>query len=199
MEAPSPPGLSKEPHGIPLQNDPAKVREAEGLPPGWCLHPRWVAKALGVIWEVGEQRAAVARTWGEALAEQRKQLGEAGCGTDTQTSPAWLVAMWLSDFICMHLEQYPCYCCLGSRLCCFAIPCTVAHQAPPFMEFSRPEYWSGLPFPSPGDLPNPGIEPTSPALPGRFFTTEPPGKPRMLASTLQELQVVTEVFTGLRV
>ena len=40
----------------------------------------------------------------------------------------------------------------------------------------RQEYWSGLPFPSPGDLPDPVTEPTSPALAGRFFTTEPPGK-----------------------
>ena len=46
----------------------------------------------------------------------------------------------------------------------FATPWTVAHQAPPSMEFSREEYCSGLPFPSPGDLPNPGIEPGSPAL-----------------------------------
>ena len=44
----------------------------------------------------------------------------------------------------------------------FASPWTVAHQAPPSMEFSRQEYWSGLPFPSPGDLPDPGIEPGSP-------------------------------------
>ena len=43
-------------------------------------------------------------------------------------------------------------------------PWTVAHQAPPSMEFSSQEYWSGLPFPSPGDLPDPGIEPGSPAL-----------------------------------
>ena len=47
-------------------------------------------------------------------------------------------------------------------------------QAPLSMEFSRQEYWSGLP--SPGDLPNQGTEPTSPALAGRFVTTEPPGK-----------------------
>ena len=45
------------------------------------------------------------------------------------------------------------------------------------MGFSRQEYWSGLPFPSLGDLPDPGIEPVSPALAGGFFTTEPPGKP----------------------
>ena len=46
----------------------------------------------------------------------------------------------------------------------FATPWTVAYQAPPSMAFSRQEYWSGLPFPSPGDIPDPGIEPGSPAL-----------------------------------
>ena len=46
----------------------------------------------------------------------------------------------------------------------FATPWNVAYQAPPSMEFSRQEYWSGLPFPSPGDLPNPGLKPGSPAL-----------------------------------
>ena len=59
-------------------------------------------------------------------------------------------------------------------------PWTVAHQAPLSMGFSREEYWSGLPFPPPGDLPDPGIEPmspVSPALAGGCFTTEPPGKP----------------------
>ena len=54
---------------------------------------------------------------------------------------------------------------------------TVARQAPLSVRFPRREYWSGLPFPPPGDLPDPGIEPTSPALAGRFFITEPPGKP----------------------
>ena len=56
-------------------------------------------------------------------------------------------------------------------------PWTVAHQAPLFMGFPRQEYWSVLLFPSPGDLPEPGMEPVSPALAGRFFTTEPPGTP----------------------
>ena len=51
-----------------------------------------------------------------------------------------------------------------SRVRLFAIPWTVAYQAPLSMGFSRQEYWSGLPFPSPGDLPDPGIEPWSPAL-----------------------------------
>ena len=56
-------------------------------------------------------------------------------------------------------------------------PWTVAHQAPLSMRFPRQGHWSGLPFPSPGGLPDPGIEPRSPALIGGFFTTEPPGKP----------------------
>ena len=63
----------------------------------------------------------------------------------------------------------------------FVTPWTIGCQAPLSMGFSRQEYWSRLPFPTPlGDLPNPGIEPASPvspALTGRFFTTEPPGKP----------------------
>ena len=58
----------------------------------------------------------------------------------------------------------------------FVMPWTISHQAPLSMRFSRQEYWSGLPFPSAEDLPNPGIELMSPELAGRFFTTEPPGK-----------------------
>ena len=54
-------------------------------------------------------------------------------------------------------------------------PWTVAHQAPRSMGFSRQKYWSGLPFPPPGNLPDPGIKPTSPTLAGGFFTVEPPG------------------------
>ena len=56
-------------------------------------------------------------------------------------------------------------------------PCTVACQAPLSMGFPRQESWHGLPFPSPGDLPDPGIQLSSPALAGGFLTTEPPGKP----------------------
>ena len=60
----------------------------------------------------------------------------------------------------------------------FAIPWTVAHQAPLSMEVSRHEYWSGLPFLFAGDLPNPGIEPMSSELAGGFFTAQPPVKPQ---------------------
>ena len=55
-------------------------------------------------------------------------------------------------------------------------PWTVACQAPPSLGFSRKEYWSGGPFPSPRDLPGPGIKTASSCIAGRFFTTEPPGK-----------------------
>ena len=58
----------------------------------------------------------------------------------------------------------------------FATPWTVACQAPLSMGFFRQEYWTGLPFSSAGGLPDPETEPTSPVLPGRFFTTEPPVK-----------------------
>ena len=64
-----------------------------------------------------------------------------------------------------------------SRVQLLVTPWTVAHQAPPSMEFCRQEYWSGLPFPSPGDLPDPGIEPRSPALQADALPFEPPGKP----------------------
>ena len=53
----------------------------------------------------------------------------------------------------------------------------MAHQAPPSMEFSRQEYWSGLPFPSPGDLPDPEVEPGSPVLQADSLPSELPGKP----------------------
>ena len=63
-----------------------------------------------------------------------------------------------------------------SRIRLFATPWTVAYQAPPSMGFSRQECWSGLPFPSPGDLPDPGIKPGSPTLQADALLSEPPGK-----------------------
>ena len=59
----------------------------------------------------------------------------------------------------------------------FTNPWTIVLRAPLSMEFFRQEYWSGLPFPSPGDLPDPGIKPGSPGLEADALTSEPPGKP----------------------
>ena len=76
---------------------------------------------------------------------------------------------------------YSCCCsCLVTKSCSsLCDPLPVAHQAPLSMGFPRQESWSGVPFPSPEDLPDPGIKPclTSPASAGGFFTTEPPEKP----------------------
>ena len=65
-----------------------------------------------------------------------------------------------------------------SRVQLFATLWTLAYQASLSMGFSRQEYWSRLPFPSPGDLPDPGIEPGSPTLEADALTSEPPGKPK---------------------
>ena len=65
-------------------------------------------------------------------------------------------------------------------------PWTVAHQAPLSMGFSWQEYWSGLPFPSPGDLPNPGIKPGSPTWQANALTSAPPGMP--LNTRIQSLK-----------
>ena len=71
-----------------------------------------------------------------------------------------------------------------AQLCLFATPWSVAHQAPLSMGFSRQEYWSGLPFPSPGDLSNPGIESRSPTLKADALTSELPGKPKLFHLSL---------------
>ena len=73
---------------------------------------------------------------------------------------------------------------LLSRVRLFATPWTVTYQAPRSMGFSRQEYWSGLPFLSPGDLPNPGIKPGSPALQTDALPSEPLGE---LTNTFQVL------------
>ena len=71
-----------------------------------------------------------------------------------------------------------------SRVGLFATPWTVAYQVPPSVGFSRQEYWSGLPFPSPGDLPNPGTEPRSPAWQADALPSEPPEKIHSLLSPI---------------
>ena len=74
---------------------------------------------------------------------------------------------------------------LLSHVQLFATPWTVAYQAPRSMGFSRQEYWSGLPFPSPRDLPNPGIEPGSPTLQTDALLSKPPRKPGLLIRNVE--------------
>ena len=89
-----------------------------------------------------------------------------------------------------------------SRVRLFVTPWTVAYQAPQSMEFSRQEYWSGLPFPSPGDLPNPGMEPRSPTLQEDALPSEPPGKPvdmsKFLKQKVKEESFIPLFFFSLR-
>ena len=87
----------------------------------------------------------------------------------------WTEQLWTVLYMfCVHTRA----CMLShSVVSDSANPWTVAPQAPLSLGFPRQEYWSGLPFSSPGDCPEPGIKPASPALAGRFFTAEPPGKP----------------------
>ena len=98
------------------------------------------------------------------------------CCLSHQGSPIWPAWKWKKVKVK-----------LLSRLQLFETPWTVAHQVPLSMGFSRQEYWSGLPFPSPGDLPNPRVEPGSPALQADSLLSEPPGKPRMASLILLKL------------
>ena len=88
---------------------------------------------------------------------------------------------------CTHVCVCVCVCMraqLLSHIQLFVTQCTVACWAPLSMGFSKQEYWGGLPFPTPGDLPDPGMEPVSPALAGEFFPSEAPGKPAWLTCLL---------------
>ena len=91
------------------------------------------------------------------------------------------ILTWISHiatlFTTFYAFRYPSVCQLLSRVQLFVTSWTAAHQAPLSIGFSRQEYWSGLPFPSPGDLPDPGIEPGSPALQADSLPTELWGKP----------------------
>ena len=98
----------------------------------------------------------------------------ADCCTNSIFLTPFIVFCW----IFLYSLSLTCICCLVAKLCptLFANLWTVAHQASLSMGFSRQECWSGLPFPFPGDLPDPQIKPVSPALQDSF-TTEPPRKP----------------------
>ena len=85
---------------------------------------------------------------------------------------------------------------LLSRVPLSAIPWTVAYQASRSTGFSRQEYWSHLPFLSPGDLPNPGIEPTSPALQADALTSEPPGKPSQRKAMPKNAQTPAQLHSS---
>jgi len=127
--------------------------------------------------EVGEPRQGKWLTCWRVFCSRAEGGGdralEAVQGSLITPQEPWKYAGLLFNFVVAVVFQ------LLSCVWIFATPWTEAHQAPLSLGFPRQEYWSGLPFPSPGDLPDPGVESRSPSLAGRFFTTEPPGKPAL--------------------
>ena len=121
-------------------------------------------------------------TW---VLEPRKMRQVPLCSSLRERHPC-LLQVNISTQHYLLLTPFPCrwswphYVCVHTQTCpTLVTPWTVPYQAHLSMGFSRQEYWSGLSFPTPGDLPNPGIEPmalASPALAARFFTTVPPGR-----------------------
>ena len=94
-----------------------------------------------------------------------------------QVSPVINVWLYRPELSRIGIFISVCWASSLSRVRLFATPRTVARQAPLSKEFSRQEYWSGLPCPPPGDLPNPGIQPRSPTLQADSLSSEPSGKP----------------------
>ena len=142
-------------------------------------------KDTGILLELMSQgdsqcrQDTVTRRWerpGNAFTPSRPTFHSVGARIPRQE---WLFSLQVTGHgsppgpsPCAHVQSL-------SRVQLFATLWTAACQVPLSMEFPRQEYWSRLPFPPPEDLPDPGIEPTSPALAGRFFTTEPAGKPSL--------------------
>ena len=113
----------------------------------------------------------------------------------------WTAPSWVQMAIPLRELQLGARAQLLSCVWLFGTPWTVALQAPLSMEFPRQEYWSRLPCPSPGDLPNPGIKPASfvsPALTGRFFTTEPHGKSCLLGTPTHYYVLWTQQWVFLK-
>ena len=98
-----------------------------------------------------------------------------------EQSPGYTTS-WVTNQTSVYLRKLKVKVKLLSRVRLFVTLWTVAYQASPSLGFSRQEYWSGLPFPSPGHLPHPGIEPQFPTLEADALTSEPPGKPLQEAS-----------------
>ena len=122
---------------------------------------------LTELWRLGHGPKAISRRplTGRGPVPSRPSLPLWPCLLDHHG-----VRTWIIHLLSLRVKSL-------SHVWLFATPWTVAYQAPPSMGFSRQECWSGLPFPSPGDLPDPGIEPGSPRLQADTLPSEPPGKP----------------------
>ena len=151
------------------------AEEQGGPPPG--LGETGLAERERPWGRVGDTGKALCEALGEVLPSHCQNYALKFMNQDTQNSKEKHIHFKHS----CHIWDKQC-----RRLCCLVAKsrgtlCNSMDCGPPGSSvhgFSRQEYWSGLPFPSPGDLPDPGIEPSAPALEDGFFTTEPPGKSR---------------------
>ena len=149
------------------------VELAQGGEKSW--NPSWKKRHFNWMGSLGQpHRDGREECVGQGN-EQKKDFKAGKCSEEQRGSSVWLVQSPNNP----TSIKGKCVCAVShfSRIWLFVILWTVALQAPLSIGFAKQEYWSGLPFPSPGDIPNPGIKPTSPALAGRFFISEPPGKP----------------------
>ena len=130
------------------------------------LSPKFKFTAI-VNWLIKKQLAFALDIWSSVINQNHWKQDKSNSSHTQSSHPG---NSWGVLFNC---------CCLiaKSNMTLLETPRTAARQSPLFMGFPRQEYWTGLPFPFPGDLPNPGIEPVPPTLAIRFFTTVPPGKP----------------------
>ena len=146
-----------------------------------CLHTE-----SNTLWGSGGSKIALVENhWYEGLAVTLK------CHTvlkeEFHSGKSRVPGHALTRLVYARMRACVCVCMraqLLSHIQLFVTPCTVACRAPLSMGFSKREYWGGLPFPTPGDLPDPGMEPVSPALAGEFFPSEAPGKPAWLTCLL---------------
>ena len=143
----------------------------------------------------------------EKAATGTRDRGSNKCTLKIRTSSDGLVILSgglnsVCVYVCVCVSVCVCVCvCVSlSHVQLFATSWTVARQAPLSLGFSRKENWSGLSFPYPGDLPNPGIEPRSPSLQVDSLPSEPTGKSRMLWSSLNHcLTVLLSIILALTV
>ena len=122
-------------------------------------------------WEGRQKSSWMEKPWRVRKGATETVWGGGGKTCESMKTDCWAglgISWWAIPQNTLHVKSLSC-------VQLFSTPWTVAHQAPPSMEFSRQEYWSGLPFPSPGDLPDPGIEPGAPALQADALLSEPPG------------------------
>ena len=139
--------------------------QRESLSSSWSYYA--IKAALGLLISLGDKYKALLSVYKALL-----NLQASGSVAGTTSCPPYPLKVKVKSL---------------SRVRLFGTPWTIAHQAHPSMGFSRQECWSGLPFPSPGDLPDLGIKPASlvpPTLAGRFFTSVPPGLPHSVLCVL---------------